>query len=165
VETKATEPEQASTSSIERLLREEGRTLWRALYAFTGGRRDITEEAVSEAFARAIRYRTSIREPLGWIYRTAFRVAARDLKREQRRPSLGGSEPSPPPYELDELMDALRLLPPNQRAAIMMHYLGDLPVRDVARRLGISPATVRVHLHRGRGRLRELLGSQESGDD
>ncbi len=164
METKATEPEQASTSAFERLFREEGRMLWRAVYVFTGGRREITEEAVSEAWARAIRYHSSIREPMPWIYRTAFRVAARELKREQRRPAFERAPLSTPPAEMGELMDALRRLPSNQRTAMVMHYIGDLPVRDIARRLGITPGTVKVHLHRGRRRLRELLGSQEASD-
>ena len=40
----------------------------------------------------------------------------------------------------------------------------DLPVADVAKRMGINAATVRVHLHRGRARLRELLGAEETDD-
>ena len=32
---------------------------------------------------------------------------------------------------------------------------------EVARLIGIAPATVRVHLHRGRKRLRALLGTEE----
>jgi hypothetical protein len=35
------------------------------------------------------------------------------------------------------------------------------PAAEVARLIGVSPATVRVHLHRARKRLRELLGSEE----
>ena len=58
-------------------------------------------------------------------------------------------------------MRALRQLSPNQRAAIVLRYEADLPVDDVARRMGIAAPTVRVHLHRGRTRLRELLGSEE----
>ena len=30
--------------------------------------------------------------------------------------------------------------------------------------MGINAATVRVHLHRGRARLRELLGAEETDD-
>ena len=40
----------------------------------------------------------------------------------------------------------------------------DLDVSEVARRMGIGPPTVRVHLHRGRKRLRELLGEEEVDD-
>jgi len=37
----------------------------------------------------------------------------------------------------------------------------DLRVDEVAKRMGVAASTVRVHLHRGRARLRELLGSEE----
>jgi DNA-directed RNA polymerase specialized sigma24 family protein len=48
---------------IERLFREEGARMWRALVAFTGGRKEIADDAVAEAFAQAIRYAPSIRDP------------------------------------------------------------------------------------------------------
>jgi RNA polymerase sigma-70 factor (ECF subfamily) len=44
-----------------------------------------------------------------------------------------------------------------QRAAVVLHYLEDLPTDEVARALGCRPATARVHLHRARIRLGELL--------
>ncbi len=56
-----------------------------------------------------------------------------------------------------ELVALLRQLPRNQRAAIVLHYYVDRPVREVAAVLGVTPATARVHLHRGRRRLRRLL--------
>jgi RNA polymerase sigma factor (sigma-70 family) len=58
-------------------------------------------------------------------------------------------------------MDGLRRLSPNQRAAIVLRHVMDLDVAEVARRMGIATPTVRVHLHRGRVRLRELLGTEE----
>jgi DNA-directed RNA polymerase specialized sigma24 family protein len=45
-----------------------------------------------------------------------------------------------------------------------MHYEADLPVQEVARRMGTSTGAVRVHLFRGRRRLRELLGDDEVAD-
>ncbi len=61
--------------------------MWRTLYAYTGGRRDIADEAVAEAFARAIAYTRGIRDPLAWIYRTAFRIAAEELRHDAARSS------------------------------------------------------------------------------
>lgn len=83
----AARPEKRSghEGDFELLYRESAPRLWRAIYAFTGGRRHLAEEAVAEAFARAIERANDIREPLPWIYRTAFRFAGRELKREKRR--------------------------------------------------------------------------------
>jgi DNA-directed RNA polymerase specialized sigma24 family protein len=36
---------------------------------------------VAEAFARALERISQIRKPVPWLYRTAFRLAAEDLRR------------------------------------------------------------------------------------
>ncbi len=145
---------------FDRLFREDGPRVWRTIYAFTGGRRDVAEEAVAEAFARALQHAGGIRDPIAWIYRTAFRIAREEMRRDARHGAAvdTGAEDA---AGTGELMRALRQLSPNQRAAIVLRYEADLPVDDVARRMGIAAPTVRVHLHRGRTRLRELLGSEE----
>jgi RNA polymerase sigma-70 factor, ECF subfamily len=58
-------------------------------------------------------------------------------------------------------MRALKELTPAQRAAVFLHYRVDLPVREVAHLMGTSSAAVKVHLMRGRRRLRELLGEED----
>jgi len=153
-------PEEDAGHDFERVYREAGPDLWRALFAFSGGRQEIASDAMDEAFARALEHSSTIRSPVPWLYRTAFRVALEELRRERRTPpEPAGLDPLVEPG-LDGVMVAMRRLSPNQRAAIFLHYVADLPVRDVAERLGISQATVKVHLHRGRGRLRELLGGE-----
>jgi RNA polymerase sigma-70 factor (ECF subfamily) len=132
------------------------------MYAYSGGRRDIADEAVAEAFARAIAYTRGIRDPFSWIYRTAFRIAAEEMRRDAARTTEPDASVDPP--ELDELMQALRQLSPNQRAAIVLRFEEGLTVDEVARRMGIVAPTVRVHIHRGRKRLRELLGEQGADD-
>src|SRR6266545_5954363 len=78
---------------IKRLYRDSAPQLWRAIYGFAGGRRHLAEDAVAEAFARAIERAREIRDPLAWIYRTAFRIASRELQRERRGPP---ALPDPP---------------------------------------------------------------------
>ena len=93
------------------------------------------------------------------MIRAAFRVAIDELRVDRRR----GQEVDVaiPPPELAGLTDALRQLSPNQRAAIVLRHVMDLDVPEIADRMGIAQPTVRVHLHRGRKRLRELLGVEE----
>jgi RNA polymerase sigma-70 factor, ECF subfamily len=152
---------EAEVDDYEQLFRDARAGLWRTLYGFTGGRAELAEEAMAEAFARAIEHADSIRDPLPWIYRTAFRVAASELKRERAKIPAETVGDSQAPSDLGDLMSALSELSPNQRAAVILHYEADLPTDEVARRMGVSPATVRVHLHRGRKRLRKLLGTEE----
>lgn len=148
---------------FDALFREAGSGVFRTLYAYTGGRRDIAEEAMAEAFARALARSGTIRDPIAWIYRTAFRLANDELRAERRRGPAPADVEAPPP-ELSGLMQALRKLSPNQRAAIVMRHVLDLDVAEIARRMGTASPTVRVHLHRGRKRLRDLLGYEEVDD-
>ena len=145
---------------LEVLYREHGKRLWWALVAFSGDR-EIASDAESEALAQALRRGEGIRDPLAWIWSAAFRIAAGELEeRGKQAPPL-----SEPMYELPEpaaeVTAALRQLPAQQRAAVVLHYYADRPIREVADVLGTSTSTVAVHLHRGRKRLRELLGEDD----
>jgi RNA polymerase sigma-70 factor (ECF subfamily) len=150
---------------IERLYRESAPQLWRSIYGFAGGRRHLAEDAVAEAFARAIERANEIRDPLAWIYRTAFRIATRELQREKRGPVAADPVPGIDPAEVQDVMAALWTLSPNQRAAVLLHDEEGFTALEVGRLLGISAATVRVHLFRARRRLREVLGSEEDRYD
>jgi RNA polymerase sigma-70 factor (ECF subfamily) len=56
-----------------------------------------------------------------------------------------------------DLVRAVASLAPQQRAAVALYYLEDLPVEEVAHLLGVSASTVKQHLHRARARLATLL--------
>ena len=82
--------------AIEWVFRDEARQLWRALVVFTGGRREIADDAVAEAFARALAQPSAIRNPRPWLYRTAFRIAAGELRRERRNDPQTTLRPTSP---------------------------------------------------------------------
>jgi RNA polymerase sigma-70 factor, ECF subfamily len=138
-----------------------GPALWRAIYAYSGGQRDVADDAVAEAFARAIQHDRVIRRPSSWLYRTAFRIAAAEIRLRKSHAEMR-ERPYDPPPDMAEVVSALRKLSPSQRAAVYLHYQVDLPVREVALLMDTSVAAVKVHLHRGRRRLRELLGTEDT---
>jgi RNA polymerase sigma factor (sigma-70 family) len=146
------------TNRFEQLYREHGDRLWRAVYGFTGDV-DLTDDAVAEAFTQAIRRADSIREPMRWIWRVAFRVAAGALK-DRRRTSGTEVEERSEPEDLStalELVRALETLSPNQRAAIVLHHYAGYHTREIADMIGSTPGAVRVHLTMGRRKLRRQL--------
>jgi DNA-directed RNA polymerase specialized sigma24 family protein len=59
------------------------------------------------------------------------------------------------------LIEALRTLPVRQRQAIVLHYLADLPVQEVAQVLAVPSGTVKSLLARGRRALAAKLGESE----
>lgn len=143
--------------AIERAYHESATQLWRAVYAFSGGRRDISDDAVAEAFARALEHAERIRSPLPWLYRVAFRQAAARLHEEQRGVDV------PPIAQVDEneieALAVLRTLSPKQRAIVFLFYFADFSIADIGRATGSSQVAVRVHLHRAREALRQTYGS------
>jgi DNA-directed RNA polymerase specialized sigma24 family protein len=64
----------APSSSVEDLYRTEGPRLWRSVMAFTGNR-DVTDDAVSEAFTQLLGRGDSVRDPARWVWRAAFKIA------------------------------------------------------------------------------------------
>lgn len=149
------------THDYDAIWRETGPTLWRALFAYAGGRRDVADDAIAEAFARAIERGSSVRDPVPYLYRVAFRVASADLKARGTQENQVERTIEANPDGLVDLLGALRRLSPAQRASVYLHYQADLPVREVARLTGMSSAAVKVHLSRGRRRLAALLGEEE----
>lgn len=145
------------------LFRDERDGVYRTMLAFTGGRTDVAEEATAEAFARAFARRDELNDPLAWVYRAAFRIATDEVRRDKRQMPAQEIEVLGAPEDMSELLEALRRLSPRQRAAIVLRHVADLEMHEVARRMGIATPTVRVHLHRGRAKLRALLGSEEIG--
>ena len=75
--------------------------------------------------------------------------------------------PQEPSYEIpvepSRLLAALDHLSANERASLVLrHYVG-YETKEIAAILGVAPATVRVHLSRGRRKLRPLL--EEDADE
>lgn len=146
---------------IERLYRERGDRIWRGLLAFSGDP-EVAGDAMAEAFAQVLRRGDEIRDPERWIWRTAFRIAAGELKDRRRTVETTAAIGS---YQIEEpardLVVALRALSERQRAAVVLHDAAGYSAREVAKIVGSTEAAVRVHLMRGRRRLRELLEDED----
>ena len=124
------------------------------------------EDAVQEAFARAVARWHRLRSydrPGAWVRRVTIRLAVRDRGRRRRElPSeLADSPVADAAAPDDELIAALRALPANQRAALVLFYFERLPTAEVAEELGVRPSTARSLLHRGRAALALALSIPE----
>jgi RNA polymerase sigma-70 factor (ECF subfamily) len=147
--------------SVEALYRTDADRLWRALYAFAGDA-EIASDAVNEAYLQVIGRGDAVRDPAAWVWRTAFRVA-RGALHARRSDERSVAPETTAAGRLDryadpDLLAALRRLPEAQRAAVILFYYADLPIRQIADRLGTNSLAVRANLSRGRRRLRQLLG-------
>jgi RNA polymerase sigma-70 factor, ECF subfamily len=143
-------------AGLERVYRDESATMWRSLAAYTHDP-EIASDALAEAFAQALAAGERIRSPSAWIWHVAFRIAAGELKRTRQVPETVSVPSYDPPEPVDHLIDALANLSPNQRLAIVLHDYADRPTDEIARTMGVTRATVHVHLSNARRRLRRLL--------
>lgn len=62
------------------------------------------------------------------------------------------------------LADVLGSLPHMQRQVVVLHYLVDLSVIDIAEYLGVAAGTGKTHLHRGRASSRDALADDTGGE-
>jgi RNA polymerase sigma-70 factor (ECF subfamily) len=134
--------------------------VFRAVYALSGDRR-VAEDATQEAFARALeRWRRLRDEPwaAAWVATTALNVARRMLR---RRPDVPVTPSEAAGDDVDarvDLVRAIRSLPPRQQEAVVLHYVADLPIVEVAAAMGVEEGTVKAHLFKAREALGRTLG-------
>ena len=139
----------------------------RAVYASVGDRL-LAEDLVAEAFARAwASWRTVSRHPApqAWVVRTALNTHVSWWRRLRREVSLdsGGSTDAMEPavHEAagvdEQILAAVRRLPPRQREVIVLRVFLDLDTQTTARALAIAPGTVKAHLSRAIAALRDQL--------
>lgn len=126
---------------------------------------DDVDDAFQETFIKALRAYPRLRDddgnPRGWVLTIARRVSI-DATRARGRRAEPVADPEPPPVDGTPaapdpaLWAAVRALPPRQRAAVALHYVGDLPYDDVARAMGCSTDAARRSAFEGMRRLREV---------
>lgn len=143
----------------------------RAVHAMSG---DLAEaqDVCQEAYARAWQRWPSIGrydQPEAWVRQVAWRLAVS----RHRRARVGlaklhrhGPPPDVPALQPDHvaLVAALRQLPADQRRALVLHHIADLPVAAVASECGVAEGTVKARLSRGRAALAVLLRDEETSD-
>jgi RNA polymerase sigma-70 factor, ECF subfamily len=145
------------TNEVEALYRTDGARLWRAIYAYSASR-SVTDDAVAEAFAQLLRRGADVRDVKAWVWRTAFRVAAGDLQRQRQAVNeLVIDIAVDAPDDTIDLVAALGQLSEMQRKSLLLHDYAGHRAAEVAALTGSTEAAVRVHLMRGRRRLRTLL--------
>ncbi|MDM4782801.1 MULTISPECIES: SigE family RNA polymerase sigma factor [unclassified Micromonospora] len=121
---------------------------------------DMVQEAFCRAFARWSRV-SRYDDPVAWVRRVAWNLATsrwRRLRTAQAWLHRQREEyvPGPGPDRV-ALTAALSELPPHQRRAVVLHYLADLSVAQIAAQEDVPEGTVKSWLHRGRTALAAKL--------
>jgi RNA polymerase sigma-70 factor, ECF subfamily len=122
-------------------------------------------DVVTDACLRAFDARSwsDVADRRAYLYRTVLNVAndhhRRTLARRLREMKTASRDEIPDPANsVDfEVLEAVRTLSVQQRAAVFLTYWEDLTPEAAGERMGVSAGTVKRHLARARKRLGELL--------
>jgi uncharacterized protein len=125
---------------------------------------DEAEDLVQETLLRAYLGLSQLRDPVrfeAWLCGIAVNLAKMRLRGRAREMRLVLEPVSGGGLEERELLQlvhqAVAVLPPGQREAVVLHYVDGLSCEEIAQLLGTSAGAVRVRLHRARQQLRHEL--------
>jgi RNA polymerase sigma-70 factor (ECF subfamily) len=136
----------------------------------------VAEELLQEAFVRAYRNMARVQLDRGaslrpWLHRILINLAYDWSARQRSARSLverSGIHLLPQALSSPEhhaesvetkraVLDAVDQLPFKQRTVVVLFYLQEMDLAEIAETLDLPPGTVKSRLHYGRERLRELL--------
>ena len=147
----------------------------RRLYAYLvgrcGGDGALAEELTQQSFVLAVKARDTFdgrSDPITWLIAIGRNRLVDHLRREEReerrRLRLVVREIAPStiddygwiPDDRAKVLGVLRRLPASQRAALILHHVDGMPVRQIAIMLERTEGAVEALLSRGRARFREI---------
>ena len=149
-------------SAFARLYDRYGRVVHALLLARV--RREDVDDLVQDVFLTAWRRLEDLRDPAafgGWIA-TIARHRATDAHRRAAEfvelpADVAGPGAASDEAEAHAALDAIRSLPDAYRETLMLRLVEGLTGPEIAQRTGLTPASVRVNLHRGMKLLRGTL--------
>lgn len=154
--------------TLDALLRERGAALFGYAYVLTGSAtaaEDLLQDALVRTF-RSGRGSRDINAAHAYVKKAITSAFIDEGRRAAVRPRLadaghGSVEPVADDVagqvgDAADLHRALLLLPPRERACVVLRYLEDMPIASVAAELGLAVGSVKRYLSDGVARLREL---------
>jgi RNA polymerase sigma-70 factor (ECF subfamily) len=170
---------ESSHDTLERLVREHSRLVYRIAYAVLRSHHDA-EDSTQETFMRVLRYSSKLPEvedPKTWLARISWRVAVDRSRQRGRTREIPLEDPEKPIAEVASsdipadqtvqgsqvgaaLEKMIAALPEKLRQPLILSTIEEMSPREVAATLGINDAAVRSRVFRARQILKEKLAQQ-----
>ena len=151
---------------FEQIITDHGAVVLRVCRALVGP--DDAEDAWSETFLAALAAYPRLRDDsniCGWLVTIAHRKAIDRLRASRRAPVPLATLPEAPALDGNNTIDgrldlwrSIAALTPKQQAAVVYHYIADLPYHQVAVLLDSSEPAARRAAADGIAKLRTILG-------
>ena len=126
---------------------------------------DIAQDALVNAYVASASFRGAARFST-WLFRIAYNCFIDRMRgrRLQTAPldtpaarAVPGPEAADSRFRHEDLHRAIGMLPDKERAALLLFYMEDKPVKEVAEILEMPTGSVRAYLTRGRQHVKEYL--------
>ena len=146
---------------------------------------EITQDVFVKVYNNAAGFRYESRFST-WLYTIVYRTSLNYLERHKivfseselsperadlpaefrKRAQTETGETNPEHFQLQEIIwRAVDRIPVLQGVVILLYYMNQFSVAEIAEVLQVPPNTVKTHLHRGRKALKNLLSSQYSQEE
>jgi RNA polymerase sigma-70 factor (ECF subfamily) len=163
---------------LEQIFKDHYQFVYRTAYSVTGNEADA-EDILQTIFVGLLRreFPPDLKSnPKAYLYRAAFNLALNTLRMRKRHPSIDNvdtlattaypSDSAARNDELDQqLSQAIAQLHPGSAQIVILRYVHNNSIAEIAKLLGTTRSTVAVSLFRSRARLKRLIrASQETGE-
>ena len=160
----------AQVQEFERIYREYAPLVYRTAWGVLG-RREDAEDVLQTVFLKLLRRECPPdlgQNPKAYLYKAAVTVSLDIVKARRRRPVLVedldrlevAAVPSDPRFDEavhQRLVEAIAQLSAEAAETVLLRYMQNKSVAEIASGLGVSRTVVAVRLFRARARLRKLL--------
>jgi len=165
-----------TTQELEQIFKDHHQFVYRTAFSVTGIEADA-EDILQTIFATLVRreIQPDLRKnPKAYLYRAAFNQSLNLIRSRKRHPTAGVEAletiAATPASEVEEelekrLYEGIQQLHEGSAQIVILRYVHNYSVAEIAKSLGTTQSTVAVSLFRSRTRLKKLiLASQAFGE-
>src|SRR5512139_2071315 len=114
---------------------------------------DLAQDVLARAFVTLGKLGTAPPNPRAWLFRVASNAWIDQQRRPRAVPEREPADTIDPRATREAAGTLIARLAPQERAAVVLKDVFDLPIEDIAEALSTTPNAVKAALHRGRGKL------------
>jgi RNA polymerase sigma-70 factor (ECF subfamily) len=114
---------------------------------------DLAQDVLARAFVTLGKLGAAPPNPRAWLFRVASNAWIDRQRRPRDVPEREPIDTVDPRATREAAGTLIARLAPQERAAVVLKDVFDLPIEDIAEALSTTPNAVKAALHRGRGKL------------
>lgn len=138
----------------------------RFLTALCCGDSSLADDVAQESYIKAYLSCSGLRDPekfKAWLYRISYNTFVNHKRREclsvsyDEASDITSHDTADASFRYQDLYSALNRLPAKERTSVLLFYMEDYSIKEIAEIQEVSQDAVKQHLSRGRKHLRGFL--------